>query len=104
MALHGEDVASVGVLEALDDPVGRPRGDAQGRRDVAHGLAVRAVDGQGLGTEHAGYSDVLDVAAAHAGEIVKSFDGGVTSEQAMAATFDANPDLYALYLAEKGGN
>jgi hypothetical protein len=57
-----------------------------------------------IGTEHAGFSDVLDAAHAHAGEIVKSLDGGVSEEQAFAATFSANPDLYALYLAEKGGN
>lgn len=60
------------------------------------------IDDVAIGTEAVGASEVMDVVASAADEIVKSVEGGITPEQAMAAAFDANPDLYALYLDEKG--
>lgn len=84
------------MISVLDD------GELQLMDDIFKAFSELAEE-VALGTEHQGYSDVLDVAQAHAGEIIKSFEGNVTAEQAMSATFDANPDLYSLYLAEKGG-
>jgi len=55
-----------------------------------------------IGSEAEGSSQIMDVVHGAADEIVKSADGGLTSEQAMAAAFDANPELYAMYLDEKG--
>lgn len=61
------------------------------------------IDDVSVGTEAEGYSEVLDFIGGTADNIVKSVDGGVTHEQAMAAAIEANPDLYSLYLAEKEG-
>jgi hypothetical protein len=59
------------------------------------------IDEVTIGQESDGYSEVMDLVDSSASEIVKSSGGDVSPEQAMAAAFDANPDLYSLYLAEK---
>jgi hypothetical protein len=61
------------------------------------------IDDVAIGSEAAGVSDVIDAVNGAADEIVKSAGGDMTNEQAMAAAFEANPDLYSLYLAEKEG-
>jgi hypothetical protein len=61
------------------------------------------IDEVALGTEGSGPSEVLDIVDGVAADIVKSTEGNLTTEQAFAAAFDANPDLYNLYLAEKEG-
>jgi len=60
------------------------------------------IDDVAIGSEAAGVSDVLDAVHGAADEIVKSAGGDMTNEQAMAAAFEANPELYSLYLDEKG--
>ena len=61
------------------------------------------IDAVEIGSEAGSESDVLDVVHGAALDIVKSADGALTTEQAMAAAFDANPELYGLYLSEKEG-
>lgn len=61
------------------------------------------IDEVAIGSEAGSESDVLDVVSGAADEIVKSANGGLTNEQAMAAAFEENPELYSLYLAEKEG-
>jgi hypothetical protein len=56
------------------------------------------------GSEAYGESDVLESVHQQAEEIVKSSEGSLTAEQAEAAFFTANPDLYSTYLSEKGSN
>lgn len=56
------------------------------------------------GTEAIGASDIMDMVESHSDEIIKSAGGGLSKEQAMAAAFEANPDLYAMYLDEQKGN
>lgn len=61
------------------------------------------IDEVAVGTEGSGPSEVLDIVDGVAADIVKSTEGQLTTEQAFAAAFDANPDLYNLYLSEKEG-
>jgi hypothetical protein len=60
------------------------------------------IDMTNIGVESSGSSDVMDLVHSAAGDIVKSSEGALSPEQAMAAAFEANPELYALYLDEKG--
>jgi hypothetical protein len=47
-----------------------------------------------------GYTETMDQVEALAGQVAKSA-GDVSVEQAMTALFEANPDAYSTYLAEK---
>lgn len=61
------------------------------------------IDETAIGSEYSEPSEIMDIVDGVASDIVKSTDGALTSEQAFTAAFDANPDLYNLYLAEKEG-
>ena len=88
-------VAIAKMMTVLDDD------EIQLMDDIFKAFA-ELIDDVAIGSEASGSSDVMDVVYGAADEIVKSADGGVTQEQAMAAAFEANPDLYSLYLDEKG--
>lgn len=77
--------------------------EAQLMDDIFKSFAELAVE-VAKGSEAVGASEVMEVVESHADEIVKSANGGLTKEQAMAAAFEANPDLYAMYLAEQKGS
>ena len=77
--------------------------EAQLMDDIFKSFSELAVE-VAKGSEAFGSSDIMDQVNAHADEIVKSAGGEISKEQAMAAAFEANPELYALYLEEQKGN
>lgn len=77
--------------------------EAQLMDDIFKSFSELAVE-VAKGSEAFGSSDVMDVVESHAAEIVKSAEGALSKEEAMAKAFEANPDLYAMYLDEKKGS
>jgi len=77
--------------------------EAQLMDDIFKSFSDLAVE-VAKGSEAFGSSDVLEVVESHADEIVKSAGGELSKEQAMAKAFEANPDLYAMYLEEQKGS
>lgn len=76
--------------------------EAQLMDDIFKSFSDLAVE-VAKGSEAFGESALLDQVDAHADEIVKSAGGEISKEDAIVAAFEANPELYALYLDEQKG-